>query len=495
MSIPELLVANVFILNTPPQVYELVGGTTLNTIGGPCISDSVENVLTGGKGNVGNRVVEYRGEIFCTYFAGGNILKIDGYNRGTGLWTNRYSGPAGGSNGFYVVNTATIQRLFIFGRSSVGNTNIYYTDDGVTWTAVLGLGINSASSLNESVPIMFNNKLYQSWNFNGHSVYEFDPIAISFSLINVPSTSSTADFGPGDFVVHDDRLLLLSLDHSPGNGGVDPADWVLWEFTGSGFVLNTQITAPANWNDSFSVADGRCCIFRDPNNDNLIALCNGSDEVGTPDWGSVAFRLIPSGGSFTPSELPNLIPAAYRPGVRGVSAVHAEDRWYCVVVNDTAPGTPEVYIFFTPGPAPGTGYSVYAYVNDASELVSPVAGPNASFTFPHQKFGGGLHVHKATGNQAIIENGEPLLGGYKLSYRVYGAIASQTVRLYYSTDQETPDQQATISAQTGGGGIGGGNSVTGVTGDDGVTLFTLTWNIGADGVPSGDASHLMLDIR
>jgi hypothetical protein len=497
MAIPELLVADVFKTGAQVQVYELVGGSTLNPIGTPIGNDAGEGAsATTNDNNVVNRVVEYRGELYMAYMDSTTSLEIQKYNRGTGLWTVAHSYGASDPNsitGLYIANNGSVQRLFLAMRD-FGNGRILYTDDGTTWTASGALGTVTALQFNKNPGVMFNNKLYQPTAFNGTQCWEIDPIGLALTLISGYNPGvTTQDYFPQDLVIHDDRLFLLTLDDDLV---ATPSDWVLFEFTGSGFTLNTQITTGGSWNNNQAVGQGQCCIFKDPNNNNLIALCNGTSSSGVNDNGSTAHKLVPSGASFTPSEITNnLIPTGFRPGARGTTQNALSDRWFCVVVNDTSPTAPEVYIFFAQGPAPGTGYGVYAYTNDSTELSSPAAGPSTAFAIPHQKSGGNDRVNKGSGNQCAIETATPVSGAYRVSYRVYGTVASQTVRLYYSTDQETPNTLATISAQTGGGAVGGGNSVTGVTGDDGVTLFTLDWDLTADGIVNGDSVHMMLDIR
>tara|TARA_R100001244_G_scaffold25113_2_gene25373 strand:+ start:40893 stop:42377 length:1485 start_codon:yes stop_codon:yes gene_type:complete len=494
MAIPELLVADVFKTGAQAQVYELVGGTTLNAIGAAVGNNANEGTPATTEGGICNRVCEYRGELYMAVSLVTTGLEIHKYNRGTGLWSiiHSYGTGANSITGLYVVNTGTVQRMFLAARV-VGSSRIIYTDDGTVWSETVDQINVGASSFGQNPGVMFNNKLYQGYMTNGHLCFEVDPTALSIVSLNVASIATTSDGGPMDLVAHDDRLMMLCTD----DDFVGAVDWALYEFTGSGFVLNTQITTGLAWNNTTQVAHGMVCLFQDPGNNNLIALVNGIGELGavSTDYGSSAFRLAPSGSSFTVTNITDpLIPTAYRPGTR-TTVNDASDRWYCVVVNDTTPGTPEAYIFLAIGPAPGTGYSVYTYVDDTTELVSPVAGPSTAYSIPQTKFGGGLRINKASGNQCAIEFGQAVEGGYEVSYRIYGTVTSQTVRGYYSLDQETPTTQMTIASQTGGGAISGGNSITGVTGDDGSTLFTLVWDIETDLVVSGDAVHIILDIR
>lgn len=493
MAIPELLVADTWKSGTPPQVYELVGGTTLNAIGGPCLVNAFDGARAATEGNACNQVIDYRGEIFIIYNSALNVMKIDGYNRGTGLWTNRHTTTTNNTTGLFIANTGTVQRLFTLGNQGGANTFIDYTDDGVTWSTTASLGFHSGSGGSQNPAVMFNNKLYAVYARSGYRVYEADPIALTYTELSggpAGNTNSTR----GDLCVHDDRLFLLALDDATLAIG---SNYALYEFTGSGFSLNTQITNDSR-GGAAAIDEGERNLFKDPSTNNLIALCNGAGSggvSGTTNNGSTAFQLVPSGSVFTPTEITNtVIPAALRPGARA-TANALEDRWYSVTVNDTAPGTPEVYIFIAEGPAPGTGYAVYAWTDASTLLASPAAGPTTAFSIPQFKAGGGDRINKGAGNQCAIEFGTPVLGGYQISYRVYGTQSSQNVTGYYSLDQEAPSTQMTFSAQTGGSGITGGNTVTGITGDDGTTLFTVTWNTVTDGVANGDAATMMLDIN
>jgi len=621
MSIPELLIADIFKTGSAAQVSELVGGTTINAIGGACNANTAEGAVAVNEGNVTNRVAEYRGEIYVVYQTGPTSLNIDGYNRGTGLWTNRHTASVSEHTGLFVANTGTGQRLFLAGRSStLTNTVFAYTDDGI-WTTSAGFGSAvPPGTYNENSSIMFNNKCYTAFFAGGGLIYENNPVALAHSFIGPGLWGGGSSDAQADFCVHDDRLFVLATDDNPNTV---TADWALYEFTGSGFVLNTQITSDSRGGGTIS--EGRCNLFNDPTTNKLIALCNGAGSggvSGTTNNGATAFELTPSGSVFTVVEITSspsvgtaasatltnatnflntetvtidgkayqfqttltdsdgnvqigasvalshenlrrainldgvagtnyatsmtlhptvsatdtatttvvtakvlgvigntislaetaatgswspasnltggtgdgVIPVAFRPGARATAAA-MEDHFYSVTVNDTAPGSPEAYIFFTQGPSPGTGYSVYTWTDASTLLVSPAAGPSVVFTIPQEKFGGGLRINRGTGNQIVPEFTTATLTGLEFSYRVEGTIAAQTVRGYYSEDQETPTTQMSISSQTGGGGIGGGNSVTGVTGDDGTTLFTFVWDFVTDGVANADACHFMLDIR
>jgi len=485
MPIPELLVGNVFISGAP-QISELVGGTSLNAIGSllsEAAADTGRPSTTWGDPT--NRCIEYRGDIYALFYFGSNTCRIHRYNRPAGTWgvAAGTGCVSGNQTGLYIANTGSTQRIFSVSRNLGGRFQIAWADLGtVAWTHT-DTG-TSEGGTGVSPPCLFNNKLYQ---LHDGGAWEVDPVSLTAAQVTQVWDTQTTNIS-GDLCVFDDRLFALIAE----SGGTRQ-DFSLWEFTGGGWTLNLEITTDGRINGYSQVDEGQVCLFKDPGANKLIAICNGSNNGANTGAGSMAFELTPSGLTFTPNEITStVIPAAFRPGVRGASNDATEDRWYGYSNNDV-PGSPEFFLFFAQGPAPGTAYTVYQWVDTSTVMTSLGAGPSKIFTIPHGKFGGGARINIASGNQCAIESGTAVLGAYRINYRVYGAVASQSVRLYYDEEQESPVTQATIIAQTGGSGITA-NAVTGVTGDDGVTLFTVDWDLAADGVANGDAVHIMLDI-
>ena len=485
MAIPNIYI----LLNTSGaiQAAELVGGGTINQIGADIEVSSSETLAAARIYT--NRVIEYRGEIFVICKQG-TAAEVFGYNRGTGLWTSRFNAADRNPVGLFITNTGTTQRLtgvFQLGASAL----ISYTDDGSTWNSTSDIG--SLVSPNAGPIIEFNNRLYMPSLSNGVRITEIDPVALSVTDITPPFVGAIVGDASIDMCVYDDRLFVLTPNPNAGTAG---SDWELYEFVGGNFVFNTTVTNDGRLGTAAGTRQGQCCLFQDPTTNDLIAICNGTTDGTSTNAGNTVFRLTPSGSSFMVNEITStVLPAALQPGGRGSSTDYYEDRWLCYVTNETTPGSPEVYLFFAQGPAPGTGFTTYTWNSVGSAMTSLATGPNTNYAMPHQKFGGGGRVNRSTGNQCMIESATAVSGGYRISYRVYGTVSSQTVRLYYDLNQDIPSTQASISAQTGGSGISGGNSVTGITGDDGSTLFTLDWDIVTDGVTNGDIAHLMLDIR
>ena len=393
--------------------------------------------------------------------------------------------------GCFIVNNGTVQRMV--GISDGGTfVGMSYTDDGTTFN--IHSPSVTAFDHNRAPGICFGNKIYFPVNSSTRKILECDPVAGTATLISFGDAVGATGICV-DLCVYDDRLFVLCP--GPKNAGVSLSDWQIYEFTGGGFSLNTVVTTGNQAAAHTSIRRGQPCLFKEPSSDKLIAIVNGTDNVSwVGNAGSQAFELTPSGSAFTVVDLTNtVIPAGLRPAARGSGTDPLEDRWLCYTNNDTI-GTPDTFLFVAPGPAPGTGYSVYTWNGVGSEMTLLAAGPTTSYALPHQKFGGGERINRTDANQFIIEDDEPVVGGWKLSGRVYGTKSGQELSFYYSDSQGTPTgSKATITAQTGGSSISGGNTVLGITGDDGSTLFTATLDIIADGIPSGDAVHVVADLQ
>lgn len=484
MAIPELLIGTLF--QSTCQVAELVGGTSITQIGADVYTGAFDTI-DANKKHVGARVIEYRGEIWTTEYDSGPFLRVWGYN-GTS-WSLRHSNSgATRTIGMWIVNTGSAQRLVVVGTDQSANVRVSYTDDGSSWTdfsvSATGWSVGNGPT---GKSILFNNKIYINYA-SGATPYciEVDPVAETVSNITPGwPTFSVSSTDSGCFVVYDDRLFCA---HQAFDG--NPAPFNLYEFTGGGWSTNVTIDS---LNLGLGVPERGCAAaFTDPSTGDLIVLVNGANT--SAQLGSHCYRLTPSGLSFTVTDITStVIPSGFRPGDRATNDA-VEDRWFAFVSTDN-PASPEIYPFLAQGPAPGTGYAVYQWQGVGSVMTSVGSGPSTVYAIPEAVFGGGDRISRGPGSQCVIESAQAVLGGYEISYRVYGTQTGQNVTLWYSTEQEVPDQQATISAQTGGSGITGGNTVTGIDGDDGTTLYTLTWDIDADGVTSGDASHMLLDIQ
>ena len=301
------------------------------------------------------------------------------------------------------------------------------------------------------------------------------------------------------FCTLDDRFFAVAPDADMRNTS---GNWALYEFVGGGWSLNTTITtgggtgavSAGGVNTIADVDRHQPALFKQPGQNKLIAIVIMGDSAGGgTNVGSQMWELTPSGSVFTPNNITNtVLPADLRPGGRGTgSVIPISDRWYPYMNNDIQPPVEEMYLAYIAHNG-GTGYGIYTHIDTSTLWSSPTPSLGNTYSLPCQSYGGGGRINKGlTANQPKAQFGTAVLGAFRISYRVWGTNAGQTLSLYYSTGQETPITKGTIIAQTGGSGISGG-SVTGITGDNGVTLFTLDWDIINDGVASGDLVHIML---
>lgn len=477
--------------------YVDAGGSVTKVGADPGTSGDSANAIRKYK----NNVCSWNGEIYAVARAGSSHVYAYRYNFGTGLWVQEFDS---GSlhfrhTGIYeaAAPSGTGRRIFFVYFAGGSTFRIVYSDDGLTWSstnATLGGNHDQEATCCATGEIMFGDKLYfvRCASNVPVAIYEVDPFTLSIAqLTGLPF----ADTNPGsqgvnlDFAVLDNTLYVLAPDFHIGGGTA--ADWALYQFTGAGFAFNTQITSDNRLTD-VNANQGQVCLFKPPEANKLIAICNGQGAAGA--IGMTAFELTPSGSAFTVNDITSTyVPAAKRPGG---GSTNAEDRIFVQIENDTDPTNPTAHVWISPGPATTNGWEIYPHANTSTELTGAISGPGNVYAPVSEKFGGGLRLFPGTAaaNKIHYEYGTKVDGAFRVYYRVQGTTLGQVVRLYYSEDEETPFVLATLSAQSGGSGITA-NAVTGVDGDDGATLYWLEWDLTADGLPNANPSHLVLDIR
>ena len=346
----------------------------------------------------------------------------------------------------------------------------------------------------ESTSVVYRNRIYWNDGITGTTasrVWELDPILATATNIPAPwiSVNTGANFSDADLCVAFDKLFCAAQD-SPGSAG---GRLTLYEFTGGGWSLNSNIT-PTQQVNQVDGTQGKHCLWTDNTNLYVVGYTE-RDASTTPNIGSAVWRGVPSGSTFTWSQNDVTTPAGLQPGARGVVGLAREDRWSIYVDNNTNPAAPAYYLIVIEGPAPGTGHAIYRWegfgVEMGSGITTSEVGPGASvssaFGLPEVKHGGGEAISQGTSSFAEIELETPVLDGYMLSYRVRGAAGPFTGRVYYSSGQGPPDTLATF--------VGAGTTINSVTGDSGASLRTVIISLTLSGITAPDASNWMIDLR
>ena len=321
-------------------------------------------------------------------------------------------------------------------------------------------------------------------------VYEIDPVAGTVSIYTGAWVGSgTPGFGTCDLCVAFDKLWAVAADD------YTTGQWNLYEFTGTGFTLNSQISQTTNTIDNVGFGSGKPVLWTDNTNLYVVA-CTARDEVDGANIGSTCYRGVPSGATFTWVQDDGTVAAALQPGVRAAPAAR-EDLWGVYVDNDTDPLNPAFYLFVAPGTAPGTSYTVYRWEGFGTEMgtgtTTGETGPGASvttaFTLPEMKYGGAEAISQPEATYGEIEAESQILGAYRLFYRTPGTVANLTGRVYFSLGQGPPDTLAVL--------VGGGNTFGPITGDSRASLRTVDIDLTLSGItsPPSDSSNWMIKLE
>jgi hypothetical protein len=501
MAIPPLLALNAFD-TLPLQVHEITGGTSASQIGSNISTGSpavyVPSVVV--KGNHNGHAKTFKGERYCITLTSGNYHVRREDEGGSGVWGIVYTSTAGASlngsefAGLHIVQDGNdIALVSAWGRGAPDNLVLIKSNDGASWSETT-FSPGYAPRCN-STTVVFRNKLYWADGISltgaNTRVHEVDPSALTHTVYTAPWNSVAGlGFGSGDFCVAFDKLWHAAMDQ-PGlaNGRL-----TLYEFTGSGWTQNSFIGNTNGHNNQSDATQGKYCLWTDNTNLYVVGYTEKDENDTGGQLGSSVWRGVPSGSTFTWTQDDTTMVNGLRPNDRGITTNARQDRWSIYVDNDTDPTAPAYYLIVVQGPAPGTGHAVYRWEGFGTEMgsgtVTGESGPGASvstaFALPETKHGGGEAISQGVASYAEIEDETPIIGGYRLSYRVWGTQSGLTGRVYFSTEQGPPDTLASI--------VGGGTTINSITGDSGGSLRTVDIDLSTSGITAPDISTWMIKL-
>lgn len=127
---------------------------------------------------------------------------------------------------------------------------------------------------------------------------------------------------------------------------------------------------------------------------------------------------------------------------------------------------------------------------------------SAIFALPHTVDGIGIRIPTKPAARAEIGDTanppEETAAGTKYFFRVYGTGSIGVITIYISGDEEAPDTVATLTGsvvvESGSPAttpVRSGNTITNVTPDDGVALYSFVHDVATDGLSVGDTFGLM----
>jgi hypothetical protein len=479
MAIPNLLVSK-HKGQGNAAVFQLIGGTVLEQIGS-AFTASLELPTDS---THANRVIEFKGKRFVWHR---NEIREENTG-GTGNWGVVYTVPNYSGNegfgkhtGLFEIQVAGVPTLVgLHQRTSNSNLAAIESTDGTSWVQ-----FDSTYPAGEpavvSSAIVYRNQMYWRWRSTTNPVLKYDPVLNTGSLITVQNIVTGSS--NNDFCVHNDQLFMVG---STGSGSADT--FRLWQLQGSAF---TQIHAFTTQDNGAAGEDGSCCLFSDGTD--LFAILPG--ETATSEANAMYRIQDPAGGGQTVTDISaTVLPARFRAGGANASD---DNLWFCFVNNDSAPTSPEIYLWRLSNFDTGT-YEAFQFVNFSTALTELASGPSHEIYMAEAKFGGGDRIDSVGTAKVYAELesfAEVIGGGVQFSYRVYGTGASKTATLYIDGGQEIPATQATLSGvATGGSSVRSGNTITAVTPDAGATLYTGVWAASTDGFSETDQLHLQLNL-
>jgi hypothetical protein len=539
-AIPTLMVVN-YKGSGNVAVHKLLNGTTLDP------TQDGNDVLTGtleaptNQYNAQNRLLEAFGLRLLLH--GARVYERD--TGGTGNWgavESVGSATTASHSGLHLLFPGGVPTVAFMDYSG-GNIRLYTTIDGTTWVGPTNIGVAPGTIAYVSNSLVFGNSLVWAVLYStGTGVTIYDLSLASTLQINPTGNLSAiprvdmvvnqsklffayqgTSGGPLAYPFRVDRLdgsaftnIFLGANAYPNSGMVpvifnDGYDLIIIYATGAkearrltnptGSSTATNITTtllssvpgsiPLGWNKYVS-------IDPDPTQATVYLWCNAGDtNTGTYDLYRYRYRQITHGapaGAFTLGEFVEQASTGARGRIMETTGTSLD----LTDVTGTFNATNNIT-----GDDSGAVAAATSLLNEQA-LVSIGNGiPKTNFGISHIA-DGGLDRIPAKGAARPAWDGLPseVPNARRHFFRVYGTGSTINLKLYYSTAEEAPDMEGTLS----GVAISSGsppttptfnislNRIENLTPDDGATLYYVDHNATADGITAGQKHTLILDI-
>jgi len=488
-----------------PQVFRLLGGTTLIPVGPPLPGATYETP-SDSETLVNNRVISFQDRVIACHQ--NKVYLLDEGSEttdGDDTWllvhtftlahtTDNFSRKSG----IHKVNVNNIQTLVIMYLDTTQRWRMSSSTDGISWVDSASLNITTVTASNPlGRSSLFNNKIYMVWGDGAttRDIIELDPALFTVTYHNVTSWVSTS-ITP-DLCVFDNRLWAIgwksvAQDFQPN----------LVEFDGGTFV--ERIIFPSTVDHATHANLSGMCLFTD--GVEMFAIIPADSNANQS--GNFAFKLslsAGSGSSLTSAEITNdVIPTSLKSPVAG--PFFDNFRWFAFQDNHTNPTTPCIHLWVQDADVIASGSSAYYLWNGPNTLIgnppgTGQLGPGIGLAMPHAKNGGGDRIW--TSGQAKIEiiGRNAAESGQELDFMIWGnPTTPYRVRFFYDIGDEVATIPATLRAASliGGGAIFGADSESDyvdIIGADGLMLYSIIWETVLDSVPKNQIATLMPSIK
>lgn len=470
-----------------PTIVRYVNATQTQVVG-PALPASAQedfgpNFNPGGARTT-TRVVQFRGDDDLFVMCKGQVYRYDG-----AAWNSVYTMVAyvdsaqlagSDSHGPHLVYVNSVPTLVVIWKHSSGFTqwNSSQSTDGTTWTPTASFQSSSIQPYGCYRAHVVNGIIYwfiatgsnQSrlafWNPTSQTGGEFNyPIAVRDS-----SCDAT--------VLNGRHLIMGSATTAPFNARV-------FELNGGALAEVASLPGTEAW-----VAGTKQCLFTDGTDLFAIRVLSG------PVWS--CHRLTDNGlGGFNIADITGTVFTA------GVQSLPNTSHWCALIDHEANPTatSPDIWLAQMGDGAPGSLINFYRW-NGPAALIGNAGSPNdtggdASACLPYMWNVSGSHFWTGGVPHAVIESATPTLGGEIISFRLYSASGVDAVQvdLLYSDIIGVRANQVGSLSNPSHGAISGGNLNTGLTADNGATLYSFKWGLIADGVGAGDRVERQLRVE
>jgi len=453
-----------------PALYRLLGGSTLSHVadltGPPTLESPAAWVVF-----AVNRCIQFNGSVFVVHQD-----KIHKKDNTTGAFAvahtiSTHSTINGYSEhlGLFVINNAGTPTLVSIFENTGNAWWFTATTDGTTWSSDAYCGATTQGYF--ARPILYRNVLYwvdhnitRAFDITGPST-----TSISTPIIGTPPHSCLCVF--------QGRLFLLGLDSWSGG-----TSWKVWELTFGAWSLVHTISAGYGSIALNGAATQAGVLFADGSE--LIAVYPAQNA--TAQNSTYAVKLTVNGAGFTETDVTSTVFSSASELLNGGVNTSSQCRFDAVVDDEDSATSPAIHLFYLSHEASGTrtyyawngsGSAVGAGVSCAADAKYALAsGPGGGERFWTS---GDLHI-EITGLSTVST-------GTQISFKAHGASGSsdKTVKLYFSTSEQDPVGQCTLTGSvTGGSATRNGNQVENVDAN-GSTTYTCIWDTVTDGLYAG----------
>ena len=477
------------------QVLLYDNGADVSQLGSD-LSSSATDPSTNANSAFRNFAIKYAGRVFTHGLDG--IYEKDDPTTATGAYTRVFtftnavlsSTGALSRCGLFPMRIGNTPRLVTAYRDASGTSNwraVIYNPSTNSWSEGAVATLTPITFLTDV--ITYNNTLHIIGNAsNTERALIYDPGTDGWTALNgAPQEPFPgSDLNTGLFI-HKNRLLAISNDNTNirlAEFSAGAWDWIATleaEPTGSGAMLGAKF---CGWSDG---TDIRVLYMT-----SYGGLSNGWRAARVNDT------------TYAETNISAILPASLRHSDDGGSFAGNKNlqRFWVLTDMQTDPTSPKVYLYHTTeANSEGDTYSVYEYIDDATEMTTPVdtGGDSYAHAIPS---GGGQHIggsrfwtNTTAGHlDSLITDASEGTDAITFTYRGYNdSGGSRTLTVYFSTDGGLTLTQASLSAATGGSSSLSGNTVINVD-PDGTTDYTVTVDYGLSGISDGDRVQYYLQL-